>query len=202
MYFEVNFACVLQVIQASVLCLTAHNWQKWKSIFLENTTKKHPIITSYTMNTDFLEHVTHHPYLGVEISHNLKWSLHIDNIIAKANKALWFVRRNLWRCPQKVKEQLYFALVRPHLEFACAVWDPCTNTDIQRLEMIQHRAARFVTKNYSRAPGSITKILEQLQWPTLEQRRKQCRLINMYKIQKGTTAIPIPDYIYPASDHQ
>ena len=93
-------------------------------------------------------------------------------------------------CPQKVKEQLYFALVRPHLEFACAVWDPFTNTDIQRLEMIQHKAARFVTKNYSRAPGSITKILEQLQWPTLEQRRKQCRLRNMYKIQTEPQPYP------------
>jgi uncharacterized iron-regulated protein len=85
--------------------------------------------------------------------------------------------------------------VRPHLEFACAVWDPFTTTDIQRLEMIQHRAARFVTKNYSRAKGSMTQILNQLNWPTLEQRRKQSRLITMFKIQNDLIAIPIPDYI-------
>ena len=40
------------------------------------------------------------------------------------------------------------------------------------------------------------KKMEQLQWPTsLGQRRKQRRLINKYKIQNGTTAIPIPDCI-------
>ena len=94
-----------------------------------------------------------------------------------------------------MKEQLYFALVRPHLEFACAVWDPFTTMDIQRIEIIQHRAARFVANNYIKEPGSMTKILEQLNWPTLEQRRKQCRLVNMYKIQTQTIAIPIPDYI-------
>ena len=147
------------------------------------------------MNNDQLEQVYHHPYLGIEISHNLKWSMHINNIIAKANRSLWFLRRNLWRCPQKVKEQLYFMLVRPHLEFASAVWDPFNTTDIQRLEMIQHRAARFVTKNYSRAQGSMTKILKQLDWQTLEKRRKQSRLINMYKLQNKSIAIPIPDYI-------
>ena len=183
------------------LCNWAEKWQmkfntaKCKTVRI--TTKKHPLIKSYNMCNDQLEQVPHHPYLGVEISHNLKWTFHLNNIIAKANKALWFVRRNLWRCPQKVKEQLYFALVRPHLEFACAVWDPHTTTDVQRLEMIQHRAARFVTKNYSRAKGSMTEILKNLQWPTLEQRRKQSRLTTMFKIQNETIAIPIPipDYI-------
>ena len=105
------------------LCDWADKWQmkfntaKCKTVRI--TTKKHPIITSYTMNTDFLEHVTHHPYLGVEISHNLKWSLHIDNIIAKANKALWFVRRNLWRCPQKVKEQLCLSETSFRVRLCC-----------------------------------------------------------------------------------
>ena len=75
------------------------------------------------------------------------------------------------------------------------MWDPHTTTDVQRLEMIQHRAARFVTKNYSRAKGSMTEILKNLQWPTLEQRRKQSRFTTMFKIQNETIAIPIPDYI-------
>ena len=160
------------------LCDWAEKWQKkfntakWKTVRIP--TKKHPIITSYTMNDDFLEHISPHPYLGVEISHNLKWTLHIDNIIVKANRALWFLRRNLWRCPQKVKQQqLYFPLVRSHLEFACAVWNPFTIGEIQHLEMVQHRAARFLTKNYSREQGSMTQILKQLVWPTLEQCRKQ-----------------------------
>ena len=99
-------------------------------------------------------------FLGVELSSNLKWTNHINLITTKANKALWFIRRNLWRCPKTVKQQMYFALVRPHLEFACAAWDPHTISDVQKIESIQRRAARFVAKDYRRAEGTVTNILE------------------------------------------
>ena len=91
---------------------------------------------------------------------------------------------------------MYFALVRPHLEFACAVWDPYTTSDIQKLEGIQRRAARFVAKDYRRTEGTVTNILQELQWPSLEQRRQQIRLSIMYKIHHQDIAIPIPDYIH------
>jgi hypothetical protein len=181
------------------LCSWAHKWQMRfntsKCKTLRVTTKKKTFIHTYTMDNDELECVTNYPYLGVEISHNLKWNIHISSIVAKANKALWFLRRNLWRCPQKIKEQLYFALVRSILEYACAVWDPFTISNIQSIEMIQHRAARFVTKDYSRTEGSITRIMDKLKWPTLESRRKQIRLTTMFKIQNQSVAITTPEYI-------
>ena len=37
---------------------------------------------------------------------------------------------------------MYFALVRPILEYACGVWDPHSSSDI-RVEMVQRRAAWF-----------------------------------------------------------
>ena len=94
-----------------------------------------------------------------------------------------------------LKQQMYFALVRPHLEFACAVWDPYTTSDIQKLEGIQCRAAQFMAKDYRRAEGTVTNILQELQWPSLEQRRQQIRLSIMNKIHQDI-AIPIPDYIH------
>ena len=175
---------------------------KWQMSFntrkcktLRVTTKRNPI-EFVTMNTDELENVSHHPYLGVELGNNLKWSNHINNVTLKANNALWFIRRNLWRCTKYVKQQMYFALVRPHLEFACAVWDPFTACDIQRLEAVQRREARFVTNNHKRTEGTVTNIMKDLQWPSLEQRRKTNRLAIMYKIQNDQIAIPIPHYLH------
>lgn len=92
---------------------------------------------------------------------------------------------------------MYFAIVRPHLEFACAVWDPHTASDIQKLEMVQRRAARFVVNNYKRSEGTVTGILDQLKWPTLEKRRKDTRLTTMYKIQNKDISIPKPVYVQP-----
>ena len=79
--------------------------------------------------------------------------------------------------------------------------DPCLNTRapfgtlIPDIHKIQRRAARFVIGDYSKTSGTVTNILQQLNWPTLEQRRKESRLINLYKIQHENIAIPLPDYI-------
>jgi hypothetical protein len=51
------------------------------------------------------------------------------------------------------------ALVRPHLEYSSSVWDPHWKKDINRVEIVQHRAARFVTNNYNYHPGPMTSIL-------------------------------------------
>ena len=45
------------------------------------------------------------------------------------------------------------------------------------LENVQKRAARFVTRNNSYETGSMTGILEELKWETLQKRRKDNRLI-------------------------
>ena len=63
-----------------------------------------------------------------------------------------------------------------------------TKNDISKLEMLQHRAVRFVMNKpwYRKCHnGSITKILAELHWPTLQNRRKQARLILMLKIVNG-----------------
>ena len=50
--------------------------------------------------------------------------------------------------------------------------------------MVQHRAARFVTgKPWRRDQrDSITDILRTLNWPTLQKRRQQARLVLLFKI--------------------
>ena len=52
--------------------------------------------------------------------------------------------------------------------------------------MLQHNAAKFVSNKYPRKGHynefSISEILEQLKWDSLEERRKQLRLNMTYKI--------------------
>ena len=59
----------------------------------------------------------------------------------------------------------YQGLVRPTLEYACSTWDPWNSGNIQQVEKVQRRAARFVTRNYhDRHPASVTQMVQQLQW--------------------------------------
>ena len=62
---------------------------------------------------------------------------------------------------------------------------------------MQNRAARFVTGNYNFETGSMTKVLEQLKWESLKQRRKGSRLILFYKGLKGQANIPVGDLKSP-----
>ena len=85
---------------------------------------------------------------------NLNWDNHISNILVKANRTLGFVRRNLSNCPEEIKKHAYYALVRPHLEYASSVWDPHVQKQINDIEAVQRRAARFAKRCYDRTVNS------------------------------------------------
>ena len=160
-------------------------------------TRKHlnKIQASYTLEGAVLENVDNIKYLGVTITNDLKWNTHVSNICPKAIRTLCFLRRTLFSCPQNVKEAAYKGMVRPILEYGSSVWDPHTGKLLEELEKVQNRAARFVTRNYVYETGSMTDILEQLKWESLKKRRKDNRLILLYKGLKGKASIPTDDLI-------
>jgi hypothetical protein len=47
---------------------------------------------------------------------------------------------------------------------------------INKLEKCQRRAARFVNGDYSRE-SSVTSMLKELKWPTLQQRRTNTKMV-------------------------
>ncbi len=89
---------------------------------------------------------------------------------------------------QGTKELAYFALVRPNLEYCATVWDPHTKKLINKIEMVQRRAARFVLNRWG-FKDSVTEMLNNLKWSPLADRRKQFRLTMFYNIHHGL--IPI-----------
>ncbi|MCG8032702.1 MAG: reverse transcriptase domain-containing protein [Candidatus Thiodiazotropha taylori] len=162
------------------------------------TRSQDPILTTYKLHDQTLEVVPCARYLGVDISHDLSWKPHITRITASANKSLGFLRRNLKAQNPQLRERAYKAVVRPKLEYAAPVWDPHTQDDIGKIEMVQRRAARWVLNDYS-THSKVSKMLEKLSWRTLEQRRADSRLVLFYKIIHGYVAVPLPTYIVPIS---
>ena len=77
------------------------NWaRKWDMRFqpvkcnMMQLTRKHlnKIQASYTLEGAVLENVDNIKYLGVTITNDLKWNMHISNICTKANRRLGFLR--------------------------------------------------------------------------------------------------------------
>jgi hypothetical protein len=71
----------------------------------------------YSLNGHKLQQVQNNPYLGLQISEDLKWKTHIANVAKKANSTLWFLRRNLKYCPKECKKTAYISLVRSTMEY-------------------------------------------------------------------------------------
>ena len=67
----------------------------------------------------------------------------------------------------------------------------------QEIEKVQNRAARFVTSNYSFETGNMTGILENLKWESLKKRRRDSRLILLYKGLNSAAFIPTDELIPP-----
>ena len=142
---------------------------------------KHKILHSYVLHETPLLVVDKLKYLGVILQNNLKWDYHVSAIISKASQTLGFLRRNFKTAPQNIRELAYCALVRPQVEYAASAWSPWLYRDIIRLEGLQRRGARFVSRNYQRM-ASVSNMIGSLGWETLEDRRKKFRVQMLYKI--------------------
>ena len=130
----------------------------------------------------------------------MKWSEHITSIAGKASGVPGMIKRNLWSCPTDVKLTAYKPLVRPKLEYVSATWDRYLQKDIVALEKVQRKAARFCTNNYH-PTASVTEMLEDLGWHTLEQRRNMNRQSLFSKISRGETSVNVPE-MRLHTDHQ
>lgn len=158
--------------------------------------KRSHVYHDYNIHGKMLAHVTHAKYLGLTFSTNMTWDKHIDIITKKANSTCAFLRRNISSCSTKVKAQCYTTLVRPNVEYAATIWDPYTKQNIDKLEQVQRRAARFVNGDYS-TYNSVSKMIKDLNWPSLQQRRQNMKVIMMYRIVYNLIAIPSQVYLTP-----
>ena len=126
----------------------------------------------------------------------MRWDAHVNNITGKANRTLGFLRRNLNISNIKIKQQAYHSLVRPILEYGSSVWNPYTDTLTNKIEAVQRRAARFVLQRYRRT-SSVGNMIGELDWQSLEERRRVASLMMFFKIHNNLVATEMPGSLTP-----
>lgn len=124
--------------------------------------------------------VSSYKHLGINLASDLSWSSHILHISNNANRALGYIRRNLKLAPPSLKIQAYITLVRPKLEYACAIWDPFQSNHTYTLEAVQNRAIRFIYSDYSHHT-SVSALKRRANLKTLASRRKTSHLCLFHK---------------------
>ena len=173
--------------------------------FMNRGRKSREVAVPYSMKGQLLERVEHTKYLGVTLADTLSWRDQTSQTSGKAHSSLAFLERNLWMLPRHLKERAYFTIVRPAVEYASAIADPYLVKDVAKLEAVQRHAARFVTGNPRRRYDpemehvSVTQLLEELKWESLQARRQSARCVLMFKVLRDV--IEVPDSLKPKTSH-
>ena len=86
--------------------------------------------------------------VGLTVNNGLNFDEHIKNSLAKANKIIGWVSRNVICKSKEVMGVIYRCLIRPHLEYAVQCWSPAATfgnwSVILNIENIQRKFTRLI----------------------------------------------------------
>lgn len=165
---------------------------KWKVKF--NASKSCDLIFSEkTLNNSLpilfdqsiISRVGNHKHLGVNLTCNLNWDLHINNIVKQANIKLSVIH-GVSLLDRHTLDLLYKMNIRSRIDYCLQVYGPSLIIQqLERLEKIQYSAARLVTgtmKFTSRA-----RLYAELGWETIAKRIEFLSISHFHKIHTKQT---------------
>ena len=107
--------------------------------------KRSLIVHTYKLDNNPLKHVKQEKDLGILVTSYLKWSSHIDCVVAKGFQMLGFLRRHsLKSFDMQTRRLLYLSFVRLLVGYASEVWSPQAINDITKVESLQRSATKFI----------------------------------------------------------
>ena len=180
--------------------------QPLKSTALSCSRGREPIMFDYNVGDVPIPKDDRAKILGVTLNSDLSWENHVNKIAANASGRIRFLSRILKNFSPTTKMIAYKSLVRPLLEYASAAWDPYLGKLIDKLEMVQRRAVRFVEGNFD-TRCSVSNLAKKWELPTLAKRRKDSRLCLLHKIVNNNTIVDAetrlaPPYFIGKNDHE
>ena len=127
--------------------------------------------------------------LGLHIDSHLTLSVHIDKVCKKIPLAIGALKRIRSFTTTKAAVEVYFALIQPHFDYCCSVWDGLGKTLSTKIQKLQDRAVGVITR--SSYDTSVSVRLNVLQLYNLYIRRRKLKAQLMFKILKGN----MPSYL-------
>ena len=133
--------------------------------------------------------------LGLQLEQSLSWTKHKEHIYKKVAPALGLLKRVRDFVDRDTLVSIYNALILPHLEYACVVWDGLDKGLAIKLQRLQNRAARIITRSSWEIRSCD--ILSELGWLRLDKRRYNQKKKLMNKIMNGKAPTYLEDLFRP-----
>ena len=141
----------------------------------------------YVLDGTVLKSIESECDLGLHTTSQFNWNVNIKNAIAKANRMISWVARNMISRDRDVMLLVYKSLIRPHIEYCVQIWSPMPRhgnwATILELEKVQRKFTRLV-EGIGLLPYGER--LAKLGLTTLAERRIRGDLIETYKITSGS----------------
>ncbi len=154
------------------------NSSKCSCLHYGSTNKNHTYYIDKNHTTE-LKTTTSEKDVGVTFSPDLKFDLHISNIVKKANKMTGLIKRSFTYLDKSTFLKLYKTMIRPSLEYANTIWSPQFKRQSVEIEKVQRRATKIL-KNLKNL--TYSERLDKLKLPSLKFRRIRGDLIQAFKI--------------------
>ncbi len=140
---------------------------------------------SLYINNNIMDRVNNIKYLGLTVSYNLNWELHINNILKTVNIHLGILSRIRYFLPRRLLKLYYYCNVQSHMQYGIAVWGAAKQTHLAPLITVIKKAARLIT--FSGYLEHSQPLLNRLGFQTLNNIWIQFVLANFYKIRNNMT---------------
>ena len=104
--------------------------------------------------------------LGLIMDDTLTWSNHIDYISGKVKQGVGIMKKTSKYLDKNSLLMLCRTLVETHFRYCNVIWGQCNETLLDKLQLLQNKAAKVITKmKYEDA--DLLKLICQLGWLTI-----------------------------------
>ena len=121
----------------------------------------------------------HSKALGLNIDENLSWKEHIHAVSKKVASSIGALKRIRPFISMHTAIKIYKGLIESHFDYCSVVWDGLSQQLNEKLQKLQNRAARVITKSSYNTNSSY--LLNSLSWDNLSVRRTKQKANLMYK---------------------
>ena len=130
------------------------------------------------------------------IDDNLTWNKHVDEISKKISSGIGALKRLRPFIPLDTAVTLYKALIQPYFEYCSSVWDGLSGQLSDKLQKLQNRAARTITRSSYNTRSAFLRNL--LGWESLDIVRKRQKAIMVFKALNGLAPSYLENLFYRA----
>ena len=142
------------------------------------------------INDACVENVRCTKYLGVHIDEQLKFDIHVNNLVKRLSAKISWLSRLRKVVPKDLLILTFKSYIQPIFDYACTVWG-CSNININQIQRLQNRAARVICSNFDIINTRGLDLVHELQWQSVSQRIDYFICTQMYNSIYGNA----PDYL-------